>query len=150
MANKWNRTPKVTEAVEPIKPKAKRAGLPKKRCSIIEDGVRCPNTMSRGLVCRSHYDRKRSTGSYDKPPPKDERCEVIEDGIRCENPATRGAVCNAHGLRMQRYGSYSLPPKPEKLTRTCSTPGCDKPVKTNGLCHTCYVREWRKSKREAA
>lgn len=75
-----------------------------RRCSI--DGCARPHYATD--LCRSHYDRKRSTGDAGGPEVRQWRrgagCSVDD----CARPHEANGLCHTHGARVARNGSPSI------------------------------------------
>ena len=147
----------------PKKPQVPTVSRPTRLCDI--DGCERPHD-ARGL-CKRHYRRK-----YEYPRLKKQRAEAraanqtktqkICSLEGCERPLLARGLCNRHWQRMRRR-ELGQCPEPgctalimakgrcskhylELRERRCTVADCGKPLRTRGLCETCYAWSRRHGK----
>lgn len=127
-------------------------------CSVIEDGVPCPNFYSSNGYCRKHHSRWREHGDplyLKRVPFRNEKCEVVDGGNVCGRRAQRSSMgsdvgmCQTHYWRNFEYGdpTYMKRPTPKERSGQCSKDGCDAEDYSLGLCSTHYHEKRRVEKR---
>ena len=127
-------------------------------CSVIEDGVPCPNVYSSKGFCRKHHSRWRQYGDplyLKRVRFKNEKCAVVDSGKVCGKKAQRSAMgsdvgmCKTHYWRNFEYGdpTFMKRPTPKERSGQCSKDGCGAEDYSLGLCKTHYHEKRRVEKR---
>lgn len=127
-------------------------------CSVIEDGVPCPNVYSSKGFCRKHHSRWRQYGDplyLKRVPFKNDKCAVVDGGKVCGKKARRSAMgsdvgmCKTHYWRNFEYGdpTFMKRPTPKERSGQCSKEGCGAEDYSLGLCKTHYHEKRRVEKR---
>lgn len=99
-------------------------------CSV--DGCATTGRLKLGM-CGKHYQRFKTYGSTELPPPVYRMC----DGPSCSRRAGDSGLCRSH-YKQRHLGKELTPLKTaaKDLGRPayCSVPGCSRPHKARGLC----------------